>query len=170
MRSNFTAQAPDSFDHVERLISPDLDPTNAGTYLFHRAEAILALQGLPQVRPSILWIFGARSNINTPRLQDEKMALSGTGIGGSGGVRAGMVEKEVVDEAAHMVPFEKVQECGGIISRWLDRQIQTFDADQRFYRDYKSGKSEREMLVVSKDWLKGVRQNADTKRPMKERL
>ena len=170
VRSNFSPQASDPYDHVERLISPDLDPTNEGRYLFHRAEPFLALQGLPQVRPSILWIFGAWSTINTLTLQNEKMVLSGIGIGGSGGVRVGMVQKEVVDEAGHMVPFEKVQECAGITSRWLEKQIQRFNAEQRFYRDYKSGKSDREMLVMSKDWLKGVRQKSDTKRPTKEKL
>lgn len=170
LRSNFAPQKSDPYDHAERLISPDLDRTREGTYLFHRAEALLSLQDLPQVRPSIIWIFGGRSPINTPTLQNEKMALSGTGIGGSGGVEAGMVEKAVVDEAGHLVPFEKVQECAAILSRWLDNQVQRFNAEKQFYREYQSGKSERDMLVLSKDWLQGVRTKSDTKRPMKGKL
>lgn len=170
VRSNFVPQATDPNDRVERLISPDLDPTHEGTYVFHRAEAALALQGLPHVRPSILWIFGAQSAINTTALQDEKMELCGTGIGGSGGVQAGRVRKEVIDDAGHMVPFERVQECASRIARWLDQQVDDFNAEQSFYRDYNSGKSERDMLVVSKGWLKGVRQKADIRRPIREKL
>jgi pimeloyl-ACP methyl ester carboxylesterase len=170
VRSNFAPQSADPIDPIERLLSPDLDPADSGTYLFHRAESILALQGLPNIRPRVLWVFGARSHINTPALQDEKMALSGTGIGGSGGVRAGMVEKAVVEEAAHMVPFEKVQECAVLLARWLEKQIDSFRAEEVFYREHKSGKSEREMLAMSKEWLKGVRQKADTRRPIKGKL
>ena len=169
-RSNFATQVTDPNDRVERLISPDVDPNHEETYVFHRAEAVLALKGLPHVRPSILWIFGAHSNVNTPPLQDEKMELSGTGVGGSGGVRAGRVKKEVIDETGHLAPFERVEECARKSARWLDEQVDDFNAEQRFYRAYNSGKSEREMLVISKDWLEAVRQKPDLRRPVKGNL
>jgi hypothetical protein len=170
VRSNFAPQSADPIDPTERLLSPDLDLTDSGTYLFHRAESIHALQALPHMRPRLLWVFGARSHINTPDFRDEKMAVSGTGIGGNGGTKAGMVEKAVVEGAAHMVPFEKVRECAILLAHWLEKQIETFRAEEAFHREHENGKSEREMLAMSKEWLKGVRQKADARRPVKEKL
>lgn len=172
VRSNFASQSNDANDSQELLLSPDLDPNNSGVraYVFHRAECIQALEGLSRVRPSILWIFGAQSPINTPALQDEKMSLSGTGLGGSGGKRVGKVEKEVVEGAGHMVPFEKVGDCASLLARWVNKQMVNFEADEQFYCEYDSKKSERGRFIMSKDWLAGVRQKADTKRPVKGKL
>lgn len=103
-------------------------------------------------------------------LQDEKMELSGPGVGGSGGVRAGRVKKAVIEESGHLAPFEKVQECASKIARWLKDQVDDFNVEQRFYSDFHSGKSERGMSVMSEDWLKSVRPNGDITRPVKGKL
>lgn len=169
-RSYFAPQATDPNDRAERLISPDVDPNHEPTYAFHRAEIVSALRGLPQLRPCIMWMFGAQSAVNPIPLQDEKMELSGTGVGGSGGVRAGRVKKFVIEESGHLAPFEKVQECANKIARWLEDQVDDFNAEQRFYSDFHSGKSERGMSVMSEDWLKSVRQNSDITRPVKGKL
>lgn len=170
VRSNFAPKSLDPNDPTQRLLSPDLDPTNEGAYLFHRAESILALQGLPHLRPSVLWVFGSQSPINTPELQDEKMALSGTGLGGNGGVITGRVERVIIQDAAHMVPFEKVEDCAVALADWLKKQMGEFKAAKKFHEEFERGKSERDMLAVSKQWLKGVRQKSDTKRPLKGKL
>ena len=170
VRSNFVPLPIEPNDPLERMISPDLDPINEGTYQFHRAEPILALQGLPHVRPSILWMFGARSNINTPALQAQKMALSGTGVGGSGGVDAAKVEKAVFNDATHMMPFEKVEMCARVLADWLEKQMSGFTAEEAFYREFASEKSKPGKLAISDKWLNCVRQKADVRRHTKENL
>lgn len=110
------------------------------------------------------------SPINTPVLQDEEMALSGTGIGGSGCEGVGKVDKEVVKGAGHMVPLEKVRECASLLARWVSKQMDNFKADEQFYRENNSKKSERGRFIMSKDWMTGVRQKADAKRPVKQKL
>lgn len=169
--SNFASQSVDANDCQEQLLSPDLG-SNSGVrpYVFYRAECIQAWEGLPRIRPSILWIFSAQSPFNTPVLQDEKMAHSGTGVGGSGGEGVGKVEKEVVEGAGHMVPFQKVGDCASLLARWVNKQVINFKADEQFYREHDSKKSERNRFIMSKDWMTGVRQKADTKRPLKEKL
>ncbi len=169
VRSNFTAQSTDRQDPTERLVSPDMDPDNEGSYLFHRAEPCLALQSLPHIRPSTLWIFGAKSPINTPALQVEKLALTGTGVGGSGGEKAGRVTKIDLD-AGHMAPLERVKETAETLARWLEKELERFKKEEIFYRNYNSGKSERHMMVLSKQWMAGVRQKANIKRPIKGKL
>lgn len=110
------------------------------------------------------------SPINTPVLQDEEMALPGIGVGGSGCEGVGKVEKEAVKGTGHMVPLEKVGDCASLLARWVNKQMDNFKADEQFYREYNSQKSERGRFIMSKDWITGVRQKADAKRPVQEKL
>ena len=128
------------------------------------------LQNLPQIRPSILWIFGSRTHINSLILQDEKVSLTGTGIEGNGGVKAGTVEKAIIENGDHMVPLERVKECAMVLGRWFEKKVEEFGAEETFHREHKRGKSEREMLVTSKQWLTSVREKSDIKGPIKEHL
>ncbi|MCJ1383913.1 hypothetical protein MMC17_007027 [Xylographa soralifera] len=170
VRSNFTARSTEPHDAVEHLLAPDMDPANEGSFVFHRAECCIAWRGLPFVRPSILWLFGGKSPLNPPSSRDQKVTMAGTGIGGSGGVEAGMVTKAVIETAGHMLPMERVEETASTIARYLEKEVKRYREDEIFYKEFKSGKSERDMLVMSKQWLSAVRQKANTKRPIKVKL
>ncbi|MCJ1250585.1 hypothetical protein MMC30_007813 [Trapelia coarctata] len=169
-RPNFSPMSVDGDEHVERLRSPDTDPAYERGHLFHRAEIFSTFQNLPHVRPSVLWMFGETSYINTPASREEKVAATGKGVGGNGGLTAGKVEKVVVEGAGHMAPFEKVQKCATVIARWLEKCVRNFEVDESFLKEHDSGKSERDMLVVSKQWLKNVRQKVNTARPIAGKL
>ena len=156
-------------DDQARLVAPDLDAENR-THLFHAPQMVQVLANLPSVRPNVLWIFGGSSPINTPTLQDEKMTRTGVGVGGSGGAKAGRVEKEVVVKGGHMLPFEKVEECASLLAPWLERQIDDFELLEKFHQEHSSGRSERDMLAVSKLWLKNVRLKPREKRVDKPKL
>lgn len=166
LRSNFVSKAD---DHQARLVAPDLDAENA-THLFHRPETVLTFQNLPNVRPNVLWLFGALSPINTVASQDEKVARTGTGLGGNGGVEAGKVEKEVVEKGGHLLPFENVQKCASLLAPWLEKQIEDFKTVERFFQDHDSGKSKHDMMEVSKLWLQNVRLKPREKRTDRSKL
>ena len=140
------------------------------THLFHRPEMAITFENLPKVRPNVLWVFGGSSPLNPEEAQNEKVARTGTGIGGNGGVRAGSVETVVVEDGGHMLPFEKVEKCAAALAAWLQKQIEDFEAVEKFYREHPSGRSEREMLVVSKLWLDNLRLKPRTKRTDKSKL
>ena len=156
-------------DHQARLVAPDLDAENA-THLFHRPETVLTFQNLPNVRPNVLWMFGALSPINTVASQDEKVARTGTGVGGNGGVETGKVEKEVVEKGGHLLPFENVQKCASLLALWLEKQIEDFKTVERLLQEHDSGKSEHDMRKVSKLWLQNVRLKPREKRTDRSKL
>ena len=158
-----------SDDNKARLVAPDLDAENM-THLFHRPEMVLTFLNLPSVRPNVLWIFGASSPINTLASQDEKVIRTGTGVGGNGGADAGKVEKEVVQKGGHMLPFENSQECASLLAPWLEKQIEDFQTVEKFIGEHVSGRSERNMLAVSEQWLKNVRMKPREKRIDKPNL
>jgi len=169
VRPNFTPMSVERDHDVERILAPDVN-AEIGTHLFNRPEMYSTIQNLPRIRPSVLWISGTRRYINTPASQDDKTAATGTGVGGSGGVAAGKVEKVVIEGGSHMVPFEKVQECATLLSRWLEKRLGEFEAEEEFLKVHDRGKSERDMLVVSKQWLRNVRHKVTTARSVKEKL
>ena len=152
-----------------RLIAPDLDAENA-THLFHRPEMVMAFHNLPHVRPNVLWVFGSLSPLNAPALQAEKVARTGTGLGGNGGVEAGNVETKVVEKGGHMLPFENVQQCASILATWLDKQMENFKAVESFLQRHDSGRSDRDKMAVSNLWLQNVRLKPREKRIDKSML
>ena len=156
-------------DRQARLMSPDLNEEDM-TYLFHRPDMAMTFENLPNIRPSVLWVFGGSSPLSLPSMQDEKVARTGTGIGGNGGVKAGSVEKFVIEDAGHMVPFEKIAQCAQVLASWLEKQIEDFQAVETFYRENSSGRSERDMMVVSKLWMDNVRLRPQTKRSDRSKL
>ena len=131
---------------------------------------VLTFRNLPLVRPSVLWVFGAESYINTPPTQDEKMAITGTGVGGNGGAETGRVEKIVVEKAGHMLPLETVQDCASILVRWFGKMKDDFEAEETFHREHDSGRSERDMLVTSNGWMENVRLKPRARRIIKGKL
>ena len=69
-----------------------------------------------------------------------------------------------------MLPFEKVEKCAAVLATWLKKQMEDFEAVENFYWEHPSGRSERDMLVVSKLWLEKVRLDPRTKRTDKSKL
>jgi hypothetical protein len=75
---------------------------------FYRPESLITFAQSPHLRPSILYIHGSHSMFSSS-LSGRKNLLSstGTGIGGSGGVAAGMVDEAIVPDGGHLVVMEQ---------------------------------------------------------------
>ncbi|KAH6665399.1 Alpha/beta hydrolase family-domain-containing protein [Halenospora varia] len=172
IRSNFSPISPSQKIgeiELETLLAPDIEPEYR-KYTFLCPPAKIQLAYLPFLRPSVLYIYGQRSHLSLPNLQKERMKVTGTSIGGSGGAKEGRVEQVVVKGAAHMVPCEKVGECADAITGWLGRGVRQFEAEEEFWKGYDAGRSEMGGMVVSKQWIKGVRGPGNVVRPIKGKL
>jgi len=153
LRPNFEGRDPTtSPNKVDRLLIPDMNPAQREV-LFYRGEISVAYEYLPYLRPSVLYIFGARSNLSSPEAQDKKLERTGAGLGGSGGAKLGQVEKYMFEKLGHMAPLENVGESACVIGDWIGRKLSQFTEDEEAIRVTDTQKSESEMLVVSKKWL-----------------
>ncbi|MCJ1348531.1 hypothetical protein MMC31_006763 [Peltigera leucophlebia] len=130
-RTNFAPLPVDFSDFRERLISPELDPSAEGSHIFVRPETMLTFLRLSELRPSVLWVYGSHSPINVSPLRSDKMKVTGTGPGGSGGASQGKVREVVLQETGHMIPFEKVKECADVISGWIEKELRLATAPIR---------------------------------------
>ena len=155
---------------VERLMAPDVDPAEAGSYVFSRPECIITLRNLPFVRPPVLYMFGAKSPLSPKAWIEEKMTLTGSGIGGSGGTENGHVQKRVFEEVGHFLPCEKTKDVCRLASDWLHTQADIWCQQNEYYRKAGSSKSTPDMLMVSELWKEKVRAPADTRRDKATKL
>lgn len=168
MRSNFEPLTRDR--GAERLLSPDLDPGKESKNLFHRAEPGIVQEYLPYIRPPVLYIFGDNSPISNSTAQVSMMSRTGVGLGGSGSTQEEQVAKIVLPKSGHLLPLEKVAACAEVVSFELSKRLDQFRSDELFLESHQSGKSERDDLVVSKEWQEGVKRAPNAKRPTRERL
>lgn len=138
------------------------------SYKFYRSEPLGVLRRLPEVRPSVLYIFGGKSDLSSPELRAQKLELTGSGVGGSGGVKKGKVKEFVLPETGHLVAMEKVGECAGAISGWLGGEMKRWREERKdFERMWVKGKDEKEKSTIDEGWAGEVRPKKKGRRVVK---
>ncbi|KAH6999448.1 Alpha/beta hydrolase family-domain-containing protein [Ilyonectria destructans] len=137
---------------------PDLDPSlniRWPTHPVYCPEGTSTVRRLPNVRPSVFYVFGGKSNISTLELQDEKMTLTGSGVGGSGGQAKGRVKKVVGEKNSHLIPMEDPVFCARVAADWIKAEVERWWVDERNYEDW-TQKSTEEKTTLSSGWEKHI--------------
>ena len=132
---------------VDRKMHPDLDPQLNALQPFYRPEPVSALVRLPQLRPSVLYVFGARSEMSQPAARSTKMETTGTGVGGSGGFQEGRVKEVVLEGIGHLVAMEAVAQCADAASAWTGAEMQRWREEEEEFREW-SRKSQVEKTTI----------------------
>lgn len=149
----------------ERLLSPDIVPfSESSTTVFVRPECIVVKSELPHLRPRTLYVYGDFSPINFDDIREERLKITGTGRGGSGGHADGCVEEVVIEDGAHLVCFEKPDVVAVKISEWLEKELSRWKREIEFWATTETGKSKDGRTKLSEEWLKGVKEDADWQR------
>ena len=127
MRPNFpTPEYPSPTSDPNPVTHPDVDTSGAGGSCdpFYRSEPIMAFHQLPHLRPSVQYIFGDLSDLSAPLLKADKMAMTGTGVGGSGGVKKGRVQEHTFEGVGHLIPMEVVGQTADVCRDWLVPELE----------------------------------------------
>ncbi|KAM0547514.1 hypothetical protein ACHAPJ_010387 [Fusarium lateritium] len=143
---------------------PSADEEYPG-YPFYRPEPLQVFQRLPELRPSVLYIFGEKSELSPVDERQAKMARTGTGVGGSGGAAAGRVKEAVLD-CGHLVAMERVEQCADAITEFLGAELEQWRQEEAEYDKYWNKKSRREQITIDDKWAERVnpdRRNNKTK-------
>ncbi|KAI6364967.1 hypothetical protein MCOR25_005562 [Pyricularia grisea] len=85
---------------------------------------------LPHVAPSVLYVFGGTSDVNTPEQCRDKLARTGVGLGGSGGVAAGRVAQYVIEDVGHLVAMDKPDVCAEQAAAWIGPEIERWRREE----------------------------------------
>lgn len=158
VRPSWHAYDPRGKELIHPELVPDLDPslnTRWPTHPVYCPEGTSTVRRLPNVRPSVFYVFGGKSNISTLELQDEKMTLTGSGVGGSGGQANGRVKKVVGEKNSHLIPMEDPVFCARVAADWIKAEVERWWVDERNYEDW-TQKSTEEKTTLSSDWEKHI--------------
>jgi hypothetical protein len=99
-----------------------MHPDDLDQFPFYRPEPAYMFRKMSEIKPAILYIFGEKSHLSSPAARRKKLQMTGTGIGGSGGVTSGLVQ-EVVLSCGHMVPMERVQETAQASAEFIAARV-----------------------------------------------
>lgn len=111
---------------LNRRTHADLTPNEQPQEPFYRGESTIIFNQLPALRPSVLYIFGSNSFLTDDAIIEEKLAMTGSGVGGSGGRAEGRVDSVMVQDAGHLIPMEKVEESAEHVGKWIGKEMGRF--------------------------------------------
>ncbi|KAF4313297.1 hypothetical protein GTA08_BOTSDO00999 [Botryosphaeria dothidea] len=97
---------------------------------FSRAEPVVTFQMLPFVRPSVLYVFGARSHYTACEPTADKVETTGVGVGGSGGAAKGRVAEVTLEGVGHLIPMEAVGRTADISVEWLANEMASWRVEE----------------------------------------
>jgi pimeloyl-ACP methyl ester carboxylesterase len=138
---------------VNRRTHADITPNAEPQTPFYRGENTIVFNQLPALLPSVFYIFGELSFLTDDATIEEKMRLTGSGVGGSGGRDEGRVANVTVKGAGHLIPMEKVEESADHISKWVSKEMQRYwDWERRTAEDW-DGKTGVDRSVFSKRFV-----------------
>ncbi|KAK9859641.1 hypothetical protein MYU51_013817 [Penicillium brevicompactum] len=107
VRPNFEGHKPPGkeehiFGHAHDLLThPDVIGPVDKTSPFYKSEAVIAWKLLDHIRPSVLYVIGDRSPIQTDIIRAELVCRTGVGAGGSGGAKSSQVKESVIERSGH---------------------------------------------------------------------
>ncbi|KAJ4524530.1 hypothetical protein HRR75_000119 [Exophiala dermatitidis] len=147
--------SPDIPPEEDWAVYGDIHPDDVEDYPFYRPEPAQTFRRLPELKPPVLYIFGAKSELATPDLRRKKMETTGSGIGGSGGQKNGKVE-EVVLDCGHLVPLERVKECADAAARFSVSEVTRWEDMTRDWQRRWLEKPPRERIGIDDRWKEAI--------------
>ena len=156
LRPNYKGGEPKDNPAIDRFVTPDLDPTSDGVYPFYRPEPIKSFHNLPFVRPSVLYIHGAKSNLSPLVWRSQKLEFTGIGVGGSGGAKEGRVKSVVLEDVGHFVPMEAVDDSAEHAAKWFQQEMQRYRAEEVRWHELRSQRGKMDDKMVDEEWMKHI--------------
>jgi len=136
-----------------RIRYPDLHDGVRQSHPFYRPEDVHVWNDLLRLRPSVLYICPEKGPMSEAKSSKEKIERTGSGLGGSGGVKEGRIASRIVNDVGHLLPFEKPLKCASVAAEWLSKDIKAWQERVEFERQHRDDKG-IDKVALSKEWLK----------------
>jgi pimeloyl-ACP methyl ester carboxylesterase len=149
-----------AYYHDDRLLQDennlqDTDPDDRDDFPFGRPETQELYRRLPEIKPSVLYVYGRNSPASPPEYRRDKMERTGTGVGGSGGAARGKVQ-EVVLDCGHLVGMEKPTDCAKACVSFMDKELGRWEAEEREWDARLKGLSRKERVGINELWKRNI--------------
>jgi pimeloyl-ACP methyl ester carboxylesterase len=137
---------------INRKTHADVNPTQPVLSPFYRGEGIAAYLRLPELRPSVLYIFGGDSDVGLPEACAAKLRYTGIGVGGSGGAPEGRVSSVTYEKIGHLIAMEAVERTAGDSAKWIGKEMERWREDEAEERRTWRTRPRLERQMVDKAW------------------
>jgi pimeloyl-ACP methyl ester carboxylesterase len=133
---------------------------------FDMPEGRQLYERLPELRPSVLFIFGSNSEASPADYRADKMTRTGTSFGGSGGAAKGKVHEKLL-ECGHLVGMEKPAESAAASADFMAAELQRWDEREKKWDEIWASLSRKERVGINDLWKKqlGVEEKSGKKNP-----
>lgn len=156
LRPNYEGYGKDHGKEINRSTHPDLDEDQPYTYPFYRSEGHRTAARLPELRPSVLYIFGAESDTSSPEMDSHKVERTGIGVGGSGGHARGRVKGVTFDGVGHLIPMEASERTAVACADWLDAEVSRWKKEDAEWREMWSRKTLKQKQEIDEKWVEAM--------------
>ncbi|KAJ5795361.1 hypothetical protein N7457_001960 [Penicillium paradoxum] len=129
----------------------EMHPDDIDNSPFYRPEPPHIFRRLPELKPAVMYLFGSSSDLSSPTARQDKLRITGTGVGGSGGVSRGRVQ-EVVLPCGHLVPMELVRESAQASGDFIDSELSYWESQTSAFRKAWECIPQDERVTIDKQW------------------
>ncbi|RDW84882.1 hypothetical protein BP6252_02472 [Coleophoma cylindrospora] len=140
----------------EKLMHPDIYPEDESKAPFYRSEIRTAFFELSSLRPSVLFVFGEKSPFRREERMKRYVEHTGTGVGGSGGVKTGRVQFSTV-EGGHFFPFENIGKTADTLGDWIQAEVERSRCDEKLMAEKWQGKKGPHRQIVDGRWIQEIK-------------
>ena len=140
---------------VNRSTHADIDTSRPRLYPFYRPESPNVYFRLHELRPTVLFVFGGESLVSDASRDEEKIARTGTGQGGSGGVVEGRVKGVTFEGVGHLIPMEAVDKTAETMAEWIGGESVRFRDEMQQQEVWKS-RTVEEKQRIDDTWKKMI--------------
>lgn len=142
-------------DHITDYSHADIDPEiEPAGHHFYSPVPFSTLKMLQHVRPPVMYVFGGTSPMNPQMGIDQKMAITGSGVGGSGGVAKGRVKQITLPNVGHLVAMEAPMETAKGAAEFIGWTMKEWREEARKYDEWRKSGSKMQKQTVSEEWKK----------------
>ncbi|KAK5119244.1 hypothetical protein LTR85_007858 [Meristemomyces frigidus] len=144
---------------IVRIQRPrDLDDRLSRLSHFYCPASSITFNRLPELRPPVMFVWGGKSAIAPACKQQEILAMTGSGVGGSGGVTDHKVFAKILPEGGHLLPLDRPSQCAEVAYEFFCQALHNATAQECNSTGLSFGKGSRE---VSTKWKTQAKREVD---------
>jgi pimeloyl-ACP methyl ester carboxylesterase len=168
LRPNYVDPGESEYSTRSRASHPDVYHDRVSTESFsYRSETISTMMRLANLRPPTLYIFGGDSYMSQPVFQEEKLRTTGSGWGGSGGIKEGRVKGVSLEGIGHLVAMDAPGLCADSAAAWIGQETKRWAKEMELYKEW-TKRSLKEKSTLSEEWQR--RMGGDPRKRAKGKL
>ncbi|ETN46007.1 uncharacterized protein HMPREF1541_00190 [Cyphellophora europaea CBS 101466] len=134
----------------------DFDPEAVEPdFPFYRPEASILFRKLPELRPPTLYLTGKHSPLAGTELNRQRLELTGSGVGGSGGAKAGCVSVTEMD-CGHFVPMDEPIKSSGFAADFIGVEAAKWQQKMQLFQQQWKKEPRPESVMLDDEWRQRI--------------